>query len=165
MEYMNEDFNDDLWGQMEFSCKTPMMGCKMSDNQTDIGEYFYKQSIAQFLFMQRWNIVRWLKVLKRNDWKEMDNMNRYGYGSLVINPYESLEKFIRVLKYTYGTEYSDLRGFLIVSDDNLKKRCRITYNKEFYLNFELFPSDLDFLSHATQLYGDFTSVKLSFESY
>ena len=38
MEYMNEDFNDDLWGQMEFSCKTPMIGCKMSDNKKDIGE-------------------------------------------------------------------------------------------------------------------------------
>ena len=28
MEYTNEDFNDDLWGQIKFSCQTPMIGCR-----------------------------------------------------------------------------------------------------------------------------------------
>ena len=82
MEYMDEYYNEDVM-KLETLSDRPFSGVKISENQTDIERYFYYQSMIQFAFFQRWNLVRWIKTLKRGNWDEMKEMNE-GFGSIII---------------------------------------------------------------------------------
>lgn len=168
MDFMSENLIDDMYGvcKLGFRIEPPLSGSKISENQSDVGEYFYYQSIYQFIFFQRWNIVRWLKVLKRGNWKEMQKMNECGYGSIIINPFENLEKFMRDLKCTYDdneNRCSTLGGFTIKKAKNSDFYYSLTYDHKYYLCFHLAPA----LDRETfnQLYDDFTHIELEFSDW
>lgn len=165
MDFMSENLIDDMYGvcKLGFGIEPPLFGCKISENQSNVGEYFYYQSIYQFIFFQRWNIVRWLKVLRRGNWKEMREMDAHGFGKIIINPFENLEKFMRDLKCTYDDNShrnSTLGGFSIRKTKNSDFDYSLTYDHKYYLCFHLVP----FIDEnpLNQLYDDFTHIKLEF---
>lgn len=165
MEYMDEYYNEDVM-KLETLSDRPFSGVKISENQTNIEGYFYYQSMIQFAFFQRWNLVRWIKTLKRGNWDEMKEMNE-GFGSTIISPFESLERFIKDLKRTYGNNqirFSDLGDFTVLKTES-SRLYYITYNYEFYLSFRLVPAvDEDGFSY---LYDDsnFTRIELELCKY